>query len=517
MIRQKPKATSQISAEKLTNDNLLQVENAVLVKGASTSKRLQQYIAPMPVVRNTSAMKVLPRQPKTTSNVDVELAKSANQVIISKQELLLAVNKALSQSNFASAEYLLQRPLTTEEIINKSLSGAQYGPAKNSKKSVQLDPNAKVIGRPHGSSGQAVPPGGVSWDDLVEQHYNSGNGRLNNLLEDAVAQQRRPYPPDNFFSEYSPSPSPRRRISPRFNDDDRSTVFEEDEKGYEPIDPRDVELAQLASMEPYNEIVQHDDEVGDPDEVSYGSSMKPPPQYVTRIQNELAQAGDDDEARIAALDQHHTKLLLQYYQHYRKRDGDKYYRKGIAGHSKKKIMEWISDHQKKYGYGLRRPRRTTAGIWKTFPNGVLGVDVKTLGKGILSVRHHNSKHKVLGIPNISISPKYKTIILSLLNGIEPDIKGMKADEKLHLKKVIAHSHAGVVKGKLPSLKKKKRGPPSLIDDLKNKFKIMIGEISAGNSSEIMRGQLSELLSTMVAKKLITEKQSLSAKQAYLVN
>ena len=209
-------------------------------------------------------------------------------------------------------------------------------------------------------------------------------------------------------------------------------------------------------------------------------------------------------------------IQRKFYTHFHAKDPS-YNKKNLGNLSKiKTITALASMYDPKRGYGLgHKVRKTTAGTWKTFPNGVLGVDLKNLEKNILSVRHHNTKHKVFGLPNIKITPKYKNIILSLLAGSEPSIKGMHADEKVHLKKLIKHSHTGSVDGRLPSLPRKPREKKtSAVDDLKDKFKVMIGEISAGNTSDILKGELKGLLSQMVAMKLITQKQATNCATDY---
>jgi hypothetical protein len=139
------------------------------------------------------------------------------------------------------------------------------------------------------------------------------------------------------------------------------------------------------------------------------------------------------------------------------------------------------------------------------------VDMKKLHKhNQLSVRYASTKRKVLGMPNRIVGSGLKSAVLSLLHGkeVSADLDGLEHE---HLRKLIVRSDADIDIEPLT----KRHAKETDKEDLLRKLYIMLGEIEAGNNSEMMLSNLKSLIATLVHSKQLTKEKALEICSAYL--
>lgn len=159
------------------------------------------------------------------------------------------------------------------------------------------------------------------------------------------------------------------------------------------------------------------------------------------------------------------------------------------------------------GDGLKGTSRKKKATGFT-PFGKLEIDKVKLGNNILSIRYGSSKHKVPEIGNCQISPSMQAAVVALLSNMEPNKDNLSVNERAVLDK-ISHLAAS-------SNSRKGRGiktPVAQVSNarmsalLKNRIKVIAGEIQAGNSSNAMKHQLSSVIRTGLEFGAISEKEA----------
>jgi hypothetical protein len=504
--------------------------------------------------------------------MNVKTDEIKNQIINQSGRKIIEVNSFLRDSKFDSAEFVLGRPLTATEIMNKSITGASYGykgPEANklvpfdaqlaednlkanqlifaanlTNDNAQYNQEAEEIRKKINSTYwlelqkypyyQHISPidvsAGVSDADL-HASYKDTVSKLNienkyfdeyeKLLKEAKLYKI--YVAEDMASFLSEPPGPAR-------DNIIQSVKDEIDEHKKLVGYFELELSHFSepniSLEPNITLA-----------VFKGLTKNAKEKELKDMDDQIQARQDEREKALAWLkgfvkmydDDNEINFNLASIVTARKKirllDPFSKYVKNTGHLTNAEIAEiyrtYLSGQVYKTGKGLsttvKAPRKTTAGNWQTLPGGEVAIDLIQLEKRVLSVRHVKSKHKVLGMPNKEISAKFKSIILSLLSGSTPTLGKLSDEYKLILTKLIHHSKTNAkVGGKLPVIERKKPEKKSeTLDKLSNSFKVMVGEITAGNDSTVLQNQLMLLLKTMIQKKLITKKQSMDVIKAYI--
>lgn len=156
-----------------------------------------------------------------------------------------------------------------------------------------------------------------------------------------------------------------------------------------------------------------------------------------------------------------------------------------------------------------KPVKTAKGlIGQKLQYGGLLIDLKKLKKNILSVSYPDGK-KVAGLPNVIIGDPFKKLITKK----QVNSKRMKLTdaEKLHLNKLVEKSGIQLTpsKGKLlDEVPVEGSGVYfTNIADMKEKVKVLCGQIMAGNDSLAVKNELSEIVNLLQSKKQMSKEKA----------
>ena len=120
-------------------------------------------------------------------------------------------------------------------------------------------------------------------------------------------------------------------------------------------------------------------------------------------------------------------------------------------------------------------------------------------KNILSVRTHLGK-TIGGTPNIKITPKMTSIILNLLEHIQPtheELNRLSANERQLYDRLV---YLGKLHTQLPQTSDKS------ISELKKRLKLLEGEINIGNDSPQISSEIKHILKCLRDFNVISPKQ-----------
>jgi hypothetical protein len=162
------------------------------------------------------------------------------------------------------------------------------------------------------------------------------------------------------------------------------------------------------------------------------------------------------------------------------------------------------------GFSKYLPPRMT----NLVPFGRLALDLDQLENGdVISIIYPGSRRKVNGLKNRVATPGMKLAISQIMAGVKPSTKGLNQEEIKYLELLTHMARIPADKrGAVPVTKRKAVVP---VKKLHDEFRVIIGEIEAGNDSKALRQQLSELLAVMVHRELITQEQAQRAIEEYV--
>jgi hypothetical protein len=128
---------------------------------------------------------------------------------------------------------------------------------------------------------------------------------------------------------------------------------------------------------------------------------------------------------------------------------------------------------------------------------------KLMGEGVLSLSHPNGR-KVHGFPNQRVSKGVHHALSEIVAGGKVNPRKLASEDKAFLTDLLRRSHASV-----PTIGADVNMPPE------EQLQLILGEMTAGNDSALLKGQLRKLLPYMVRMKMITAGHMADIKQHYL--
>ena len=154
-----------------------------------------------------------------------------------------------------------------------------------------------------------------------------------------------------------------------------------------------------------------------------------------------------------------------------------------------------SSEQIEYGMGIPKSQEP-----KLVPFGNIMLSLPNLKyKNTLAIRTHNNK-TIGGLPNIKISAKLTSILLNLIEHIQPtheEINRLTVQERHIYDKVV---YLGKLHKSLPNTNDKS------ISELKKRLSLLEGEINIGNNSPQISSEIKSILKSLTDFHVITKKQ-----------
>lgn len=128
---------------------------------------------------------------------------------------------------------------------------------------------------------------------------------------------------------------------------------------------------------------------------------------------------------------------------------------------------------------------------------------KLMGEGVMSMSHPNGR-KVHGFPNRRVSKGVHHALSQLMMGGKVNPRKLAAEDKVFMTRLLHRSHANV-----PAIGADVNMPPE------EQLQLILGEMSAGNDSDVLKGQLKKLLPYMCRMKMITPQHKAEITAHYL--
>lgn len=169
------------------------------------------------------------------------------------------------------------------------------------------------------------------------------------------------------------------------------------------------------------------------------------------------------------------------------------------------------------GHGLVRASRQSSYL----PFGAYRINETHLKRGILSLAHKGTAaangssvivKKVVGLPNRALSREFQEALIEMIDSAKfPDISDLTDEEKEYFYLIVAKAHVDVKmtrsqKAKVDSLAvlSAQGGKHTNLDALKQRFAILVGETTAGNTGNPqIKAELRRILNAFLRQKVIT--------------
>lgn len=421
-----------------------------------------------------------------------------------KVSTIIDANSALADRDFFRAEYILGRPLTVSEITNRSISGTR-------------------LDQPSKATSLSKP---------------ASNGP--SFLLPPATKPLPPLPPDtdpDWFDreEYDP-----RTFGVDDDDDDELPPLENPNDDYDTLVAEEERHQQLAQTIRNNKEAEKQNDLKDKYNAEIKKAAAEMSEIITSFPNTFK---DDSKAYKKVYQMDYLKKLydraLFVNPNYENPNMDAARKLRESKYKQELFLALLNTlemnlpveyipltkvderERVKFGLGAKKGHQRTPPL-KLQQFGKLGIDLTQLNKNVLSVVHHHNKHKVTGIKNAELTTKSKNVVLSLLQGLEPDVKGLSQAEKELIAKLIRASKTSAkVQGKIPKVTSLNpaKNPHALsdVDKLRESFQVLVGSIEAKNDSVLLKNNLSILLNTMLERGLITKKQLLDCHRQYIGN
>lgn len=189
-----------------------------------------------------------------------------------------------------------------------------------------------------------------------------------------------------------------------------------------------------------------------------------------------------------------------------------YGREIIAGQQKVSKDGSSSSGQQGHGISLNKIGQHRADMRKDVAFGRYEIDRNALNRNVLSLRFTHNKHPLTNYPRMSISDHLRCGIEAIMSGTYFDINSLDAVEKRFLDTLVKNSKVNFSMPKTFGLTHEKKFKTvkevgSTKAKYEAKFKILTGEILAGNDSKEIMKELRELCLQMSSSGLLTHDQA----------
>lgn len=148
--------------------------------------------------------------------------------------------------------------------------------------------------------------------------------------------------------------------------------------------------------------------------------------------------------------------------------------------------------------------------------GIFGIDKYKLKYNELSICRLTTKGKIHGFPNAKISDGLKSAILALAQGSNPDVSSLSYIEKTFLIKLMTRSRLQAMLPEEITGKKESNllHSSAVLDQLKNKLLINLGEIHSSNDSHLLKQETSMIIMKLLEAKIFTLDQVNKIRSSY---
>jgi hypothetical protein len=491
------------------------LKNAVADLSRENTRKYQESFAEKQVTRNTSIHPILDRSigltvPNFRSSSRPEensLKNALAQLGTEKAGRVIAANKAFQQGNFDAVEYYLGRPLSQEEKTKKELtfiretkvakikSGSAFT-REISKTQQRVDQNESQQKQQH-----------------ADENQEFQKARERKLVDEAAAMARLVAAAKNLRANHSGSKNNRWKYTSLPGDvtsDDESNASHSSSASHavsstvlaptvlRPYAPTLQQLAASSSSGPYAVAQGPPGSLPTPalDEISrIRNAGGPYHKQISAINLVLGSEQKDEFAGIPSITQLKSRL-------------------GTLGYTGK----GISSHA---CHALTAPLRHPA-YRENVDFGKYTIDKKKLGNNIVSFNHKSGpgtgssarrNHTITGLPAFKVSDAFRGVILEILNDMPVNLNVLNDKEMEQFRRIIKASK----KNFNSKLSNNQREALSALaeDEQMNRLSILIGELSAGNTSKALKTELSQTLNSLNKAGLISAKQVIDATKRYI--
>lgn len=155
------------------------------------------------------------------------------------------------------------------------------------------------------------------------------------------------------------------------------------------------------------------------------------------------------------------------------------------------------------GYGVSQTSCAKNAKRQDISFGKYFIDKNKLNRNILSFAQKNH-HTINALPNVKITDAFKNVITQMLSGIDVSVNELSPREQEYLNHVIVKSQI-----------KFNNQVPSSKSSLINRLSLITGQIDVGNNSKLLKNELSQLLNHMLTKRLISATQAKQMTERYI--
>ena len=459
-------------------------------------------------------------------------------------------NNALKQGLPAGAEYILGRPLTSDELMNGRIGPMPNAGFSNKPATASLDDILKLMKQPKGPA----------WRQEVNKVLD-GMQHTDEYYGDAEVEQLGTIPPGYGLNHNFNGPRNGEYLGNMFEDGIDGDVDEEQEEKNEPAEEKlpiveefihnsaripdglrsalmnasrgkatnndekaifrelvkvfgNSSLVGLPKAQRYNKLMEYYAEAPSAghEEMKEGPQQIPqpprvmPPHMIAVIAGITKHGAKAIKADRDAFNVEFEKYFGSYGASYKRKillyEG--LFKERPAFEDTKVKIEGKGFKPNKVGK-MRNDMRDNAAF------GRLALDRKELNNNRLSLQYGHNGHRLTAYPKTDISNNMKNAIVAIMASQEPDFDTLDADDKHFLKELIKTS--GVEVSNLPKHMRKGSKKCKSIKEcgtpkqkLMNKFKILTGEIQAGNNNDQIKHDLKKIAHSMRSKGYLTKEQ-----------
>jgi hypothetical protein len=161
------------------------------------------------------------------------------------------------------------------------------------------------------------------------------------------------------------------------------------------------------------------------------------------------------------------------------------------------------------GKGLKNKKQTNVNHPNkrvNIPFGKYNLDKTKLNSNILSFAMKNNNHSVTNLPASKISDKFKAVIMEMMNDMPVNLNKLNTQE-VKLLDYIVKASKHPFKNKISNNN----------EELCNRMELLVGEIRAGNSSKMLKQELSQTMNSLHKAGLITTAALKTYTTKYIMN